>query len=380
MTTVKKQFKKHIFLKNPVFYLTILISVVFITECALAVRLKDLVSIKGIRHNQLIGYGLIVGLNGTGDNKGTGFTTQSLSNMMENMGIHTNKNKMKIKNVAAVMVTSSLPPFARIGNKIDIVLSSVGDAKSLSGGTLMLTHLKGINGQVYAIAQGAVAVGGYGASGDAGGGTTKNHPVVARIAGGATVEKEIGFVLNNKRTLLFSLKNPDFTTACRVSNAINKNTGKETAITLDSSTIQINIPAAMQSKVPNFIANIELLEIQPDTVAKIIVNEKTGTIVVGENVRISTVAVSHGNLSITIKETVKVSQPEPLSKGSTVIVNDTNIDIDEEKKKVILIPQGATIGHLVRALNAIGVTPRDLISIFQSIKALGALQADLEII
>ncbi len=380
MTTVKKQFKKHIFLKNPVFYLTILISVVFITECALAVRLKDLVSIKGIRHNQLIGYGLIVGLNGTGDNKGTGFTTQSLSNMMENMGIHTNKNKMKIKNVAAVMVTSSLPPFARIGNKIDIVLSSVGDAKSLSGGTLMLTHLKGINGQVYAIAQGAVAVGGYGASGDAGGGTTKNHPVVARIAGGATVEKEIGFVLNNKRTLLFSLKNPDFTTACRVSDAINKNTGKDTAITLDSSTIQINIPASMQSKVPNFIANIELLEIQPDTVAKIIVNEKTGTIVVGENVRISTVAVSHGNLSITIKETVKVSQPEPLSKGSTVIVNDTNIDIDEEKKKVILIPQGATIGHLVRALNAIGVTPRDLISIFQSIKALGALQADLEII
>ncbi len=380
MTIVKKQFKKHIFLKNPVFYLTILISVVFITECALAVRLKDLISIKGIRHNQLIGYGLIVGLNGTGDNKGTRFTTQSLSNMMENMGIHTNKNKMKIKNVAAVMVTSSLPPFARIGNKIDIVLSSVGDAKSLSGGTLMLTHLKGINGQVYAIAQGAVAVGGYGASGDAGGGTTKNHPVVARIAGGATVEKEIGFVLNNKRTLLFSLKNPDFTTACRLSDAINKNTGKDTAITLDSSTIQINIPASMQSKVPNFIANIELLEIQPDTVAKIIVNEKTGTIVVGENVRISTVAVSHGNLNITIKETVKVSQPEPLSKGSTVIVNDTNIDIDEEKKKVILIPQGATIGHLVRALNAIGVTPRDLISIFQSIKALGALQADLEII
>ena len=380
MITIKKQFKKHILFKNLIFYLTILICICFVTNSVFAIRLKDLISIKGVRYNQLIGYGLVVGLNGTGDNKGTGFTTQSLSNMMKNMGIYVNKNKMKIKNVAAVIITSKLPPFARIGNKIDIVLSSVGDAKSLSGGTLLLTPLKGVNGQVYAIAQGAVAVGGYGASGDAGGGTTKNHPLVARIAGGATVEKEIDFALNDKHKLLFSLKNPDFTTACRLSDAINKKTGKNSAVTLDSSTIQVNIPASMHSKVPGFIASIELLEIQPDTIAKIIVNEKTGTIVVGENVRISTVAVSHGNLSITIKETVKVSQPEPFAKGSTVIVSDTKIDIDEENKKVILIPEGATIGHLVRALNAIGVTPRDLISIFQSIKALGALQADLEII
>ncbi len=346
---------------------------------AYCVRIKDLVSIKGVRSNQLIGYGLVVGLNGTGD-KSAEFTTQALESMMERMGLHVDKGQIKVKNVAAVIVTAKMPPFARIGSRLDIIASSVGDAKSLGGGTLLLTPLRGVDGKIYALAQGPVAVGGFGAGGEAGGGVTKNHLLVARIARGATVEREIPMRLDGRNYLTLSLSNPDFTTVKRLSERINGRVKKKVAKIVDSGTLRVNIPEEDRQNVARFIATIETLNVVPDTVAKIVVNEKTGTVVIGENVSISTVAVSHGNLSITIKEHWEVSQPEPFSEGETVVVPDTEVEVDEDNTKVLLIPGTTTIGELVKALNAIGVTPRDLISVFQSIKAAGALQAELEII
>ncbi len=369
---------------------------------ASAARLKDLASIKGIRHNQLIGYSLVVGLNGTGDKQGTDFTVQSLVNMMERMGIHVDKKDVTVKNVAAVMVTTKIPPFARIGNKIDVVVSSVGDAKSLQGGTLLLTPLRGVDRKVYALAQGPLCVGGFSAGGAAGGGVTKNHPTVARISRGATIEREIPVSLQDKHELIISLNNPDFTTAIRVRNAINERLGQALAATSDSGTLKLNIPEDFQNRVVQMIATIENLEVTPDSVARVVVNEKTGTVVIGENVRISTVAVAHGNLSIQIKERALVSQPSPFAPsppegtgagqfqledgpvmapgGQTVVSPDSDVSVQEEKNRLLLVPGGNTIGGLVRALNAIGVSPRDLITIFQCIKAAGALQAELEII
>jgi flagellar P-ring protein precursor FlgI len=350
----------------------------FIPE-AHAVRIKDMASIKGIRTNQLVGYGLIVGLDGTGDKAGATFTIQSMANMLERMGIQVNKSQLKVKNVAAVMVTASMPPFARIGSKIDVVASSIGDAKSLGGGTLLLTPLRGVDGNVYALAQGAIALGGVGAGG-AGGGTTKNHLQVARIANGATVEREIPVRLDGKTTLTLSLYNPDFTTVQRISKVIDDTMGAKITHIIDSGAISLNIPETFQNQVPQFIARIETLAVDPDTPAKIIVNEKTGTVVIGENVKISTVAVAHGNLTVSVRAGQEVSQPGPFAEGETVATPQTDVNIEEEANKVIVVPENATIGDLVRALNAIGVTPRDLISIFHSIKAAGALQADLEII
>jgi flagellar P-ring protein precursor FlgI len=300
--------------------------------------------------------------------------------MMERMGIHVDKNQLKVKNVAAVMVTASIPPFARIGNTIDVVASSVGDAKSLSGGTLLMTPLKGVDGKVYALAQGPATVGGVSAGG-AGGNTQKNHLQVVRIANGATIEKEIPVQLDGKDSLLLSLYNPDFTTAKRVADTINASLGPGVAEAVDSSALRLNIPPRMVEKnVAEFIADIETLTVVPDTRAKVVVNEKTGTVVIGENVTISTVAVAHGNLTVTIKNSAEVSQPAPLSQGQTVATPATDVSIQEQQAKVMPLNGNATIGDLVKGLNAIGVSPRDLISILQSIKAAGALQADLEII
>ncbi len=348
-------------------------------QSAYSVRIKDFVSIKGIRSNQLIGYGLVVGLNGTGD-KSAPFTNQAIESMMERMGIHVDKGQIKVKNVAAVIVTAKMGPFARIGSGLDIIVSSVGDAKSLGGGTLLLTPLSGVDGNIYALAQGPVAVGGFGAGGEAGGGVTQNHLLVARITRGATVEREIPLHLNGREYLTMSLFNPDFTTIDRLARVINDHVGKNVAEIVDPGTLKLNIPDEKRGHIAQFVAGLETLDVIPDSTAKIVVNEKTGTVVIGENVRISTVAVSHGNLSITIKENWEVSQPEPFSKGETVVVPDTDVEVEEEKTKVLLIPGTTTIGELVKALNAIGVSPRDLISIFQSIKAAGALQAELEII
>jgi flagellar P-ring protein precursor FlgI len=340
-----------------------------------AVRVKDLAAIKGIRTNQLIGYGLVVGLNGTGDKSGSEFTMQSLANMMEHMGINVSKNQLKAKNAAAVMVTANMPPFSRIGSRIDITASSIGDAKSLAGGTLLLTPLHGVNGMVYALAQGPIALGGAG-----GEGTTKNHLLVARIDGGATVEREVPLELDGRDSLTITLYQPDFTTSTRMAEAINRKVGEAVARPLDSGTLKVAIPSKKQESVSRFIADIESLDVSPDRTAKVVVNEKTGTVVIGENVTVSTVAIAHGNLTITIGDKTTVSQPEAFSQGDTAITSEKEVTINEEGNRILMLPGSSTIGELVRALNAIGVTPRELISIFQNIKASGALQAELEII
>ena len=362
-------------------------------------RIKDISSIKGIRQNQLLGYGLIIGLNGTGDKGGTKFTIQGLVNMLEHMGVHVDPDEVKVKNVAAVVVSAKLPPFARIGKKIDVILSSIGDAKSLVGGTLLLTPLKGVDGKVYALAQGPVSIGGYSAGGDAGGGVTKNHPTVGRISGGASIEKEIPLSIMSKNEMTIILNDPDFNTADRAADAINLRIGENIAKPIDSGTLTFKIPEKFEDKVVNLIAQIGEIEVEPDSIAKVIVNEKTGTVVVGENVRIQKVAVAHGNLHINIKEEKNVSQPLPFAPsgggvapqqmkdgtvvapgGSTVVTPESQVSVAEENSRLLLIPKGRTIGELVNALNAIGATPRDLITILQAIKAAGALQGELEII
>jgi len=274
-------------------------------------RLKDIASLKGVRGNQLVGYGLIVGLNGTGDGTGTKFTVQSLVNMMERFGIHALSSQVKVANVAAVMVTANLPPFSRAGSKIDVLVSSIGDAKSLQGGTLLLTPLKGVDNNVYGLAQGPLLVGGFSASGADGGGVQKNHPTVARIPGGATIEREIPFDFHNLDDLVITLHNPDFTTALRVSNAINRKLEGQLAFPADAGTVKIDVPEAYRKNMVNLMASLEQIDIRPDTKAKIILDERTGTVVMGENVRISSIAIAHGNLSIQIKEEKDVSQPKP---------------------------------------------------------------------
>ena len=373
MKSVKRLFTKTLIL-------TVLISMSYVT-CASAARIKDLASLKGVRSNQLVGYGLVVGLNGTGDGSQTKFTTQSLVNMMERLGIHTLSDEVKVDNVAAVMVTANLPPFARKGSTLDVLVSSIGDAKSLQGGTLVMTSLKGIDSNVYAIAQGPLLVGGVASSGAAGGGVSKNHPTVARIPGGALIEREIPFDLNTLSTLTIALDHPDFTTALRVSDAINNQMGTIKAIPVDAGTITVDIPDNYYGSHVSLMASLEQIQIQPDNEAKIILSERTGTVIMGEKVMISPVAIAHGNLSVEIKENKNVSQPAPFSQGETVTTPDTQINVTEEKNKLLVIaPEKADLGSVVKALNAIGVSPRDLITIFQAIKASGALQADLEII
>lgn len=361
--------------KKTVWSAGLILGVLLMASQAGAVRIKDIASFKGIRSNQLVGYGLVVGLNGTGDKSGTAFTMQSLGNMIERMGIHVDMNGLKAKNVAAVMLTADLPPFSRIGGKVDVVVSSLGDAKSLAGGTLLMTPLRGVDGNVYALAQGAIAIGGAGGTG-----ATKNHLLVGRIAGGATVEKEIKVNLNDRDDLVMSLFNPDFTTVSRIAETINTTTKMPVAQALDSGAVMIRIPGAMKDRVPEFIAQIEGLQVDPDQTAKVVVNEKTGTVIIGENVSISTVAVAHGNLTITIQDKKEVSQPNPFTEGDTVVSQNQTVQMTEDPVQVMVLPKGTTIGELVKALNAIGVTPRDLISIFQTIRASGALQAELEII
>lgn len=383
-----------------VLLLSILLAVLFSHSTALSARIKDISSIKGIRANQLFGYGLVIGLNGSGDKGGTGFTIQGLVNMLEKMGVNVSAEEVKVKNVAAVMVSATFPPFARIGKRIDVVVSSIGDAKSLHGGTLLLTPLKGVDGRIYAIAQGPLSIGGFSVGGAAGGGVTKNHPTVGRITGGATIEKEIPSSFRDKREFTLILDNPDFITATRIATAINSRFGKGFAIPMDSGTVTVKIPNTYRDNVVTLLSQLEELEVIPDSVAKIVVNEKTGTVVIGENVRILTVAVAHGNLSIQIKETKQVSQPAPLSfppmegstpeemgggvviapGGNTVVVPESEVSVEEENKRLLLVPKGKTISELVKALNAIGITPRDLITVLEAIKAAGALQANLEII
>ncbi len=379
--------------------ITFILNILF-TSAAIGARIKDIASIKGIRTNQLFGYGLVIGLNGSGDKAGSSFTIQALANMLEQMGIHVSAKDIKVSNVAAVIISAKLPPFARAGKKIDVIVSSIGDAKSLQGGTLLLTPLKGVDGRIYALAQGPLSIGGFAAGGAAGGGVTKNHPTVGRISGGATVEREISLSLKDKGELIIILNNPDFITVTRVAKVINSQFEQGLAEPIDSGTLRIKVPDYFQDRVVDLVARLEVLHVKPDSVAKIIVNEKTGTVVIGENVRISTVAIAHGNLSIQIKETKEVSQPLPFAPsppaagapaqmeggvivapgGATVVTPETEVEVKEGGNRLLLVPEGGTIGELVRALNAIGVTPRDLITILQAMKAAGALQVELEII
>lgn len=349
--------------------------------CALpaqAARIKDIASFDGVRDNQLVGYGLVVGLNGSGDSDQTKFPVQSLVNMLERMGVTINRNDVKVKNVAAVMVTATLPPFAKQGTKLDVTISSVGDAKTIAGGTLVMTPLRGADNQVYAVAQGSVLTNSF-AFGGQGATATKNHPTAGRIAGGALVERELPNVLTGRSALRLNLAQADFTTASRITAAINKQFSGS-ASSSDGGSVTVQVPSDFSSRPVDFIAQVENLEVAQDAPARVVVNERTGTIVMGDAVKIAAVAVSHGNLAITIKEKPKVSQPEPLSKGETTVVPRTELKVKEEQNRLSVLPAGNTIGDVVRGLNLLGVTPRDLISILQAIKAAGALQAELVII
>jgi len=344
-----------------------------------AVRLKDIAEINGVRKNQLVGYGLVVGLDGSGDGKKAAFTLQSMASMLEKMGVTVDQKDIQVKNVAAVMVTATLPPFAKRGNRIDMLVSSIGDAKNLQGGTLMLTSLKGIDGNVYAVGQGPVNTGGFGAGGTASS-VVKNFPTVGRVLSGAIIEREIPNRFGDRDRLMFSLHNPDFTTAAQVVEVINAQFPEPLARAEDAGTIEIRVPNRYVGNTVSLLASLSALEVETDNKAKVVINERTGTVVMGDQVRISTIAIAHGNLSIVVQENANVSQPLPFSDGQTVASPNTQIDVQEDGNQLVVVPKGISIGQVVNALNALGVTPRDLIAIFQAIKAAGALQADLEVI
>ncbi|MCD6073312.1 MAG: flgI [Rhodospirillales bacterium] len=344
-------------------------------------RIKDVADFEGVRENMLVGYGLVVGLNKTGDTMKEGhFTKQSLLAMLERLGVKPTQAGLDAKNVAAVMVTAELPGFARQGGRIDVTVSALGDAGSLAGGVLLVTPLLGADGEVYAVAQGHVAIGGFSASG-AGETVTKGVPTNARIAGGGIVEREIGFDLQKLQQVRISLRNPDFTTARRMAEAMNAFLGTDAARPSDPGTVTLKVPRGYEGNVVGLLTDVEQLRIEPDQQARIIIDETSGTIVMGENVRISTVAVAQGNLTIRITETPQVSQPGPFSQGgTTVTVPRTDIQVDEgADKKLAVMGGGVTLQELVNGLNSLGIGPRDLITILQAVKAAGALQADIQV-
>jgi len=343
-----------------------------------AERIKDIASFSGIRDNEIMGYGLIVGLNGTGDKDGT-YLFQPFANMLNRMGINVNQAdiKGKTKNIAAVIVTAKLPTMVRPGSTVDVQVSSIGDAKSLQGGTLLMAPLKGPDGNVYAVAQGPISIGGF-AAGGGGTSTVKNHPNVGMIPNGAIVEKEVPVQLNRKSRLELLLAAQDITTSKRIADKINEQFKSDIAKAETPSLIALNVPQDYSGKVLDFMSKIELMDVVVDMPARVIVNERTGTVVIGENVRISPIALAHGGLTIEIKTEFQVSQPQPFApkKAQTVVVPKEEVKA-EEKKGFLMEVQGTTIGELIKALNALGVTPRDLVAILQAIKAAGSLKAEL---
>jgi flagellar P-ring protein precursor FlgI len=345
-------------------------------------RVKDLIEVQGIRDNMLVGYGLVVGLNGTGDSlKNAPFTQQSIQTMLERLGVNTKGETMQTKNVAAVMVTANLPAFASSGSRIDVSVSAMGDAKNLQGGTLLVTSLFGADGQIYAVGQGPVSIDGFSAQGDAGS-VTRGVPTAGRIANGAIVEKETGFKLASLDTLKLSLHNPDLTTATRIASAVNSYLGNKLASAVDPSNVQLAVPVNYPGGVVALLTDIEQVKVDPDQPAKVIIDETSGVIVMGADVRISTVAIAQGNLTIRVQETPQVSQPSPFSNtGTTAEVPRTAIQVDDSKgNKIAVLNQGISLQSVVDGLNALGVGPRDIISILQAIKAAGALQADIQVI
>jgi flagellar P-ring protein precursor FlgI len=342
-------------------------------------RIKDLANIEGVRQNQLIGYGLVVGLNGTGDTlNNIPFTKQSLQAMLERLGVNIRGAQIRTGNVAAVMVTANLPAFSTQGTRIDVTVSALGDSKSLQGGTLLVTPLLGADGNVYAVGQGSVAIGGFQAEGDAAK-IVRGVPTVGRIANGAIIEREIEFALNRQMQLRLALRNADFTTAKRIASAVNDFIGSPTAEPLDPSTVQIAIPKKFHGNVVSLLTEIEQLQVDPDLAAKVVIDERSGIIVMGRDVRVSMVAVAQGNLTVTISEAPQVSQPQPLSRGQTRVVPRTRIGVQEDGRKLAVVKEGVSLQQLVDGLNALGIGPRDLIAILQAIKASGAIQADIEV-
>jgi flagellar P-ring protein precursor FlgI len=346
-----------------------------------AERIKDLASIQGVRQNQLMGYGLVVGLDGSGDQTTqTPFTVQSVVSMLQQMGVNLPQGgSLQLKNVAAVMVTTSLPAFAQPGQTLDITVSSMGNAKSLRGGTLLMTPLKGADGQIYAMAQGNVVVGGAGAA--AGGSSTQvNHLSVGRISTGATVERAVANSLGQGNVIFLELNNTDFSTASRVVTAVNKHFGPDTAAAQDGRVIRVRAPESSDQRVA-FLGSLESLDVTPAQVAaKIILNARTGSVVMNQAVTLDSCAVSHGNLSVVINTDPVISQPAPLSGGQTVVTQRSQIEISKEPGKVMLLKGGTSLADVVKALNAIGATPQDLLAILQAMKAAGSLRAELEII
>ena len=366
---------------NPIRIITVL-SLALAPISGSPTRLKDLVGIEGVRDNQLVGYGLVVGLNGTGDKRQTVFSAQSLTNLLARMGVAVSPTAILVRNMAAVLVTATLPPFAQPGARLDITAAAIGDATNLQGGILVLTPLKGPDGQVYAAAQGSVITGGF--VGGQGGGATKslNHPTAGRIPNGAIIEKAAPSV-TPANPFKLQLRQPDFTTAARIAEAINKKfaePGSLLAHPENSALITVKPPPAFQSKPVEFLAELENLAVEADRPAKIVINERTGTIVMGKEVKISPVAIMHGALTVEIQTSLEVSQPAPLSTGQTTVVPQTNVTVKEEKARNVILKQGASVEELVRALMAIGSTPRDIIAILQNLKSAGAIESDLEVI
>jgi flagellar P-ring protein FlgI len=345
-------------------------------------RIKDIADIEGVRENLLVGYGLVVGLNGTGDSlRNSPFTKQSLESMLERLGVNTRGAKLKTNNVAAVMVTANLPGFATHGSRIDVSVSAMGDADSLQGGQLLVTPLMGADGEVYAVSQGQVSIGGFSAGGDAAT-ITQGVPTSGRISNGGIVEREIKFDLANKTSLRLSLRNPDLTTARRMAGAINTYMGLPLAHALNPTAVMLTRPPSWKGDMVSLLAEVEQLRIEPDMPAKVVIDEVSGIIVMGENVRVSTVAIAQGNLTISVEETPQVSQPAPFSQGGkTEVVPRSNVSVvEEEGTGLVVIKNGVALRDLVEGLNALGLTPRDMIAILQSIKAAGALQAEIEVL
>jgi len=344
-----------------------------------ASRIKDLTDVEGVRENQLIGYGLVVGLNNTGDSlNNSPFTKQSLQAMLERLGVNIRGAQLRTGNVAAVMVTANLRAFSTQGTRLDVVVSALGDAKSLQGGTLLVTPLLGADGNVYAVAQGTVAVAGFQAEGDAAK-IIRGVPTVGRISNGAVVEREIDFALNRMTTVRLSLRNPDLTTAKRIAGAINDFLGGPVAELVDRATVALTVPEKYKGNIVSLLTEIEPIVIEPDQPAKVVIDERSGIIVMGRDVRVSTVAVAQGNLTVTITEQPQVSQPNPFARGQTRVVPRTHIQVQEDGRKLGVVNEGVTLKELVDGLNALGVGPRDLISILQAIKASGAIQAEIEV-
>jgi flagellar P-ring protein precursor FlgI len=360
-------------------FLALLLSLA-LTAPSRAARLKDLVAIEGVRDNQLIGYGLVVGLAGTGDRRQALFSAQSLTNLLERMGVSVSPTAIRIANTAAVLVTATLPAFAQPGMHLDITAAAIGDASNLQGGILVLTSLRGGDGQVYAVAQGPVMTGGF-SSGRGGSSQTVNHPTVGRGLGAATVER-IAPSLEPKGTIHLQVRQSDFTTTARIVEAVNKKftVAKPTAHADNAGLVSVSVPAEYSTRVTEFLSELENLVVETDRPARVVINERTGTIVLGKDVRVAPVAILHGNLSVEIQTVMQVSQPNALAAGTTEVVPQTNVSAKEEKARNVVLKQGATVEELVRALASIGSTPRDVIAILQNLRAAGALEAEIEVI